>query len=245
MLLLQFIILQVIVFTAVIYFLKKILYSDTQSAVNRLDHVYQDLLAKQKELQQKIEQAEKEYQDKKTETSQVSEKMKAQLLDEMREKEDHIVKGAKGQADELIAKARASSDKFYREIEQKVTSKHIDLMADLLGHAFSPQMMAAIHHEMVKDFLSRGKDFDLTNLDSKADHLVVKTALALSKEENGEIAALLAKKLNRAVRLQEEVDNHLIAGVVIQAGTLLLDGSLASHLSEAALQAKKNVEAGG
>ncbi len=36
----QFIVLQVIVFSGVIYFLKKILYGDTVSAVKRLGNVY-------------------------------------------------------------------------------------------------------------------------------------------------------------------------------------------------------------
>ena len=51
--LVMLIILQIIVFTGVIFFLRKILVSDTQSSVNRLDHVYQDLLKKQKELTEK------------------------------------------------------------------------------------------------------------------------------------------------------------------------------------------------
>ena len=76
MMLLQFIILQVIVFSAVIFFMKKILSSDTQAAVGRLDTTYQDLLTKQKELNEKIEEAEKEYAAKKEESVQLLEKMK-------------------------------------------------------------------------------------------------------------------------------------------------------------------------
>ena len=60
MLTLQFIILQVIVFSAVVYFLKKILSGDTESAVKRLGIVYEDLVKKQKDLTEKLEAAEKE-----------------------------------------------------------------------------------------------------------------------------------------------------------------------------------------
>ena len=68
--------LQIIVFGAVIFFLKKILYRDTESSINRLDRVYQDMLKKQKDLGQKIEAAEKEYNEKKEEASLVASKLK-------------------------------------------------------------------------------------------------------------------------------------------------------------------------
>ena len=44
--LIQFIILQVIVFSAVIYFMKRILSRDTQTAETRLNQVYEDLVEK-------------------------------------------------------------------------------------------------------------------------------------------------------------------------------------------------------
>ena len=58
----QFLILQGIFVGIVIYFLRKIFYADTDSAITRLGSAHEDMLKKQQELAQKIELAEKEKQ---------------------------------------------------------------------------------------------------------------------------------------------------------------------------------------
>jgi len=241
-LLIQFIVLQVLVFAGVIFFLKKILYSDTQSAVNRLDKVYQDLLKKQKELSEKIQQAEKEYQRKKEEATQVVSKMKMEAMDELRTKEDEVLKKAKAQADELVNKARSSTEKFQREIEKELSAKMIDFASDIVCQSVDAKMAAALHQAMVTEFIDRGKDLDLSHVDAQLDKFTVKTPFALSENDQEAIKILISGKLNRTVQLEEVIDAKLIAGVLLQFGTLILDGSFTNAINEAGLDEKKKLE---
>ena len=145
MVMFQFIVLQILVFSGVIYFLKKIVYGDTESAIKRLGHVYQDLLNKQNELTQKIEQAEKEYQAKKEEGSAIIDKMKYDAMDDMRKKEDEIVKKARAEAEDIINKAHAAKDQFYREIEKELSRKMIDFISGLMGDVFTEKLAQPVH----------------------------------------------------------------------------------------------------
>ncbi|MDD5670584.1 MAG: F0F1 ATP synthase subunit delta [Candidatus Omnitrophica bacterium] len=242
MLLIQFIILQVIVFAAVLYFLKRILTNDTQSAVNRLDRVYQDLLSKQKELTQKIEQAEKEYKEKKDEATQISEKLKQEAMDKIREQEDKIIKDAKKEADEMVAKARASCDKIYHEIEKDVKSKNFDTVVELMNTGFGSNLFNVIHQELIRAFLAREKELDFSNVRKDVSKVTIKTAFPLKKEDRERVQEMVIRKLGRPMEADEAEDKNLIAGIALSFGTLLLDGSYANAIMEAGVTAKKKLE---
>lgn len=240
--LIPFIVFQIAFLFGAIFFLRKIFYGDTQSALNRLDTVYQDLLAKQKDLTQKIETAEKEYAQKKEEAAKIADKMTMQAMDEVRQKKDDILKAAKAEAEEIVTKAHASSDKFYREIEKKVMSKMVESAADLLKNSLSEETLTVLHRQLLKEFLDRGKEFDLSNVDPTLKSMTVKTAFVLSDQDKTQIKAFLTDKLKRSIEIEEAVEQTLSAGVLLQFGTLMLDGSLANYIREHSLQTKKKIE---
>lgn len=242
MFIVQFILLQVIVFSGVIFFLKKILYGDTQSAINRLNREYQDLLNKQKQLAQKVEEAEKELVLKKEEAVQVKNKMTTQAMDEIRQQKDEIVFKAKQEAEEIVAKGKAAAEKNYHEIEKQVRAKLSDSAAEILRLAISERMVQAIHHELVAEFFDRAKDFDLSNVDPTLTKFVAKTASPLTSEEKEAIKTFVAKKVNRPMEIEETEDKQLICGVLLQFGTLLVDGSLSNYIKESALKTKQKIE---
>lgn len=240
--LIQLIVLQVIVFSGVIFFMKKILSSDTQAAVGRLDEVYQDLLQKQKDLTKKIEEAEKEYQQKKEEGEAIAEKLKNDAADEMREKKDEILKQAKAQADEIVGRAKASADEMRSVIEREEKAKALDNASHLLKEAFQDKTCEDLHKVVFEDFLQKGKDFDLSKVGDHINILSVRTAYPLTEEVKNKINAFVAAKLDRTLKIEEIPDKDLLAGVVLQFGTLILDGSLVSTVREAAEVEKTRLE---
>ena len=59
----------------------------------------------------------------------------------------------------------------------------------------------------------------------------VKSATALSQQQQDELSKSLEKRLARKVKLNCNVDAELIAGFVIQAGDMVIDGSVKSKLN--------------
>lgn len=242
MLILQFLIFQIIIFGVVILILRKILYINTQGAINRFEGTYQDLVKKQTELGQKIEEMEKEYQAKKEEANKIVDKMKTEALEESRAKRDEILKQAKAAADEIATKARESTDSYYKKIEQDVTRKMIDQASQLLMSVLTPNMAKLFHDELLKDFLERCKEFDLSSVGSHVDHLTIKVPVEVTPETIETLRSIVANKLNRGVKVEAVVDPSLKAGVLLQFGTLLIDGSIANFIHEAGEEAKRNVQ---
>lgn len=241
MLTIQFIILQIIVFSAVVYFLKKILYGDTESAIQRLGAVYQDLLQKQKELSEKIGTAQKEYEAKKEEAAQITDKMTSEAMDGVRKKEDEILKKARAEAEEIVQKAHASEEQFYHEIELKVSRKTVDYCGNILKTVFDEHVLSVVHTEMVTDFTRRIKDADFSSV---GDHqtLVLKSAVELTKDEYAKLSEILISKLKQsALKIEPKTSPELLAGVKLEFGTLALDGSFASLVKEASAKYKETL----
>lgn len=236
----QFILLQVLVFAAVIYFLKRIMYGNTESAISRLSDVYQDLLKKQAELTQKIEAGEKEYQLRKEEALGMADKLQMEALAESRKKEDEILKKARTEAENILAKANAAKEDIVRQLEANMNRRAIDFSMAIIKSIFGERTMGLIHEEMVRDFVEKAKGYDLSSVEVTVEDVILRTSRPLKKEETERLNTLLMSKLNRPVRLHEAVDQDLLAGVVMQFGTLVLDGSLANALKEAANQSKEN-----
>jgi F-type H+-transporting ATPase subunit delta len=60
--------------------------------------------------------------------------------------------------------------------------------------------------------------------------VTVTSATALSDEQAGEIESALRSRLGREIILSTKIDENLIAGAVIRAGDVVIDGSLRSKL---------------
>ena len=169
MMIFQFIFLQVIVFSAVIFFMKKILSSDTQAAVGRLDSVYQDLLAKQKELNEKIEEAEKEYEAKNEEAVKITEEYKSDANEEMHKKKEEVLKTAKAQADEMLERAKSSCEELREKLKREVEAQGVDRAAELLAIAVAKNTAEAFHDLIFEDFLKKAESFDLSKVSPHID----------------------------------------------------------------------------
>jgi F-type H+-transporting ATPase subunit b len=242
MILFNFILLQVVVFAVVIFFLKKVFYGDTQSAISRLEGVNSELLKKQKELTAKIEAAEKEYGEKKQEAEEITDKLKTDAMTEARKQQDEMVKKAKEQSDEMLQKAKASTEKHYKAVELQVKQNLVDQAAALLNGALSDEMTELVHHGLIKEFLKKGESMDLTAVGGHIDQLVIKAPLPLDKEETVLLESLVKGKLNRDIKIELIEDKSVLAGMVLQFGTLLVDAGLSNYIREQSSTEKEDLK---
>ncbi len=58
------------------------------------------------------------------------------------------------------------------------------------------------------------------------------SALPVSKSHENAFKAALAKRFNKKIELQVEIDTSLIGGAIVRADGLVIDGSLRGHLSK-------------
>lgn len=69
--------------------------------------------------------------------------------------------------------------------------------------------------------------------------VLVRTAKKLSAKQQSDIAKSLVKKLGKEVSITSEIDESLIAGAIIRAGDLVIDGSALGRLDKLAVVLNK------
>ncbi|OEJ08955.1 ATP synthase F1 subunit delta, partial [Shigella sp. FC1967] len=66
-------------------------------------------------------------------------------------------------------------------------------------------------------------------LESTVD-VEVTSAIELTKQQLANISAAMEKRLSRKVKLNCKIDKSVIAGMIIRAGDLVIDGSIRGRL---------------
>ena len=241
MLLFKIVVLQTIVFGLVLFFLKKILTGDTESAVNRLNNSYEDVKKKKEELTKMITQIETEYNQRKGE----AEKIGSQLVDKAKEegesKKADIVKTAKSEAEDIISKAMGTIDNVRADINRELFLKTVDICSELIKNILSQKAALQVHEIFVNEFLEELKGLDMSKIGSEVERIDIVTFKSLEEKEKGQIKEIAADKLKRQLDISESVDTKLLGGMVLKFGGLALDGTLAGKIRESALAQKKTV----
>lgn len=119
--------------------------------------------------------------------------------------------------------------------------KRAELLRGVLGGKVAPTT-ASLLEQTVRT--PRGRALDLAANDlaeltaARRDRYVarVKTAVALSEEQERRLTETLTRMYGRQMSLQVELDPDLIGGLVVQVGGELIDGSVSGRLAAAQRQ---------
>lgn len=241
-LLVQIIVVQVIIFGVVLFFLRKILLSSTQSAVNRLNNETEQVRAKQAELNQKIKEAEEELAKRRKEADDLAKKMIEESENKAKQEYDKHIKKARLDGEEIITKAQNSKDKMRREIEKEVELKMIDFSVDILSAVLSQKGQGALNNALITELLDALEKVDMGQVDKDIDTVSITTAIEVGAEIKNRIIKIIKEKLGREIKVNASIDPKIVGGVIFRFGSLALDGSFQSTLKETATGLKQKIE---
>lgn len=240
--LVQFIVVITIAFAVVLFFLKKLLWTDTESAVNRLQSSYEEIKKQKSELDQKLLAAEAEYKAKKEESERIASEIVSKANEEASNVRDDAFKKAKEESDAIITKAHKSVEKIKSDIRLELEMQTVEMCGKLLRVLFSQDVLFQLHRAMIADFLKELATTDLSKIAAEFSTVDISTYLPLTDEERRVITEIVNKKLRREIALKEEADPALLCGLMVKFGGLALDGSLASRIRDAVIAQKQSLE---
>ncbi len=238
MLLIGFIIAQIIIFGVVLFMLKNLIFQDTNSAINRLTKLDDMNRAKEKQLVEKIEEAERVLKEKTDKLESEEKRMKLEAERAANQLHDDIVSKAKSEGEEIIKKAVAAREKYRSEAAIEAETKVIDFCQEMLSGILTNALHEQMHGQLIQDFIGQLETVDMnivTPSVRKADVIVAKK---LDDAIVAKITEVLTKRLGRALDVKVTEDPKIIGGIVMKFGTLVIDDSLAERLKESAVKLK-------
>jgi F0F1-type ATP synthase delta subunit len=241
MLIIGFIIAQVVILGVVLGLLRRLIFSDTNSAINRLTKLDNMNREKEKLLARKLEQAQKQIDEQKQLIQDEEQKIKAEARRAANQLHEDIIRKAKEEGDEIIKKAQATRDQIKMDAVIEAESKMIEICGEVLIKTLSQVINEQINAKLVEEFISELDKADLTKINSDVSEIEIISSLPVVPAEEEKIKTILSTKLKRPIRLYTKEDPRLLGGILMKIGTMVVDGSLSERINETAQQLKQGL----
>jgi F-type H+-transporting ATPase subunit b len=228
----QLVIVQIVTFLAIVFVLRKLLYSESAKETLRLKKLKEETAQKQMDLQKKIDLAEGAYKEKMAEAKERAHAYQLKAEEDAKELRKKVLDKASEEAEQIVKSAFNAKEKMREEIAEEMRKKAPVLASNIFKEFLSPHVREMAHKELVRDVMDKIKKAEKISFKSKADKAEIISAFPFPDNDKNEIESLIRNNLGYDVLLHVKEDEHLVAGIIIKLGTILIDGSLDSRLRQ-------------
>ena len=218
---------EVIIFIFLVFLLRRVLSRNITSATQRLDTLTKDYMAKQEDVQKKLDEVKDIYQKKIAEAKEEAEKIRLEAQRQANDERDKIIKKTRLETEEMIKQAQKARESLIVDMERQIKSKAVDAACGLMDKVLSEELRFMIHEYMMRQFLDTGLS-SISNIENIDDVSGAKITTAFKLDDNAQkiISSKIKEKTGKDIVFSQEEDSSLIAGLVITIGSLVIDGSL-------------------
>ena len=209
------------------------------SALKRLKVLQQENLAKEAKLKEEIEKAQEQGR------AQIEDsKRRAEEILEVAKKEAQRLSGslegeARREAERIVRGGREETDRLRRRLLAEIETKALNLSIQMIEYTFSSGGKEVLQRQFTEEIIGEIEGIEESKFSVKTENIKIRTACPLSEGQKEVIKKTLSGKLGMAVKLAEKIDEELIAGIIIQIDSLVIDGSLRNRLKKIILHLKK------
>jgi len=236
--LIRLLILQVITFIGIILFLRFLFARHLKSALERLDILHEENLAKEEELKEELRRAKEESQ------AQIQQgKKEAALIvegagkDAQRTRMD-IEEQAKQQAGKIISAGRLEVEKLKVDVIKDIQVQSVELASRMIAELLTETDKITLQYEFANGIIEEISRLPKEQFNMRGNQVKVVSSFPLLQRQRDEIKRVLAEKVGRELELNEQIDLKLIGGLTVELGGLVIDGTLKNKLQRIIPQLK-------
>ena len=232
---------QLVVFAVIVIVLRKMLLSDTMSAVRRMKSAESDLAKKEEAMRQKMEAHEQEMMRKKTEAEEELQRHREASEQDLARLKDRMKTEAKTEADRIISEAQLGKDKLRDQLMREASGKAVEYAGELFKLVVGKAASEKISMAFVDELIGGLEEIDGASLHIEANETEFIASHKLDPGQRVKLEKLIADKFGVTLRIEEKIDEKLLGGMMIKLGSLEIDGSLLNRYREGVEQIKKSV----
>jgi len=239
MLMVSLILLQLLIFVGLIFILRRVLTQNVVLATKHLDELNQDYTKKEEEAARQLEEATQKARGIIAKAAEEAETLKGRIIKESNDEGEGIVKEARAKSDEIIQQADKERLRLLSEVEERVADEAINRACELIQRTLPEQFKQDAHSQWVEELIADGfTKLESLRIPPDIREIKIISAFKLNESQHKSISKKLKDALGHEVALVEEVDPKIVAGFVINIGSLVLDGSLKNKIQEQAQNTK-------
>ena len=237
MLIASLIFLLLIIFVAMIFIFRRVMTQNVVLATQHLEELNQEYTKKEQEANRQLEEAQVRSQELISRAKNEAEKLKMEIIRNAEKERDSIVQQARTHSEEIIQQADKSRQQLLSELDERIAKEAIKKACELIQDTLPEQFKRLVHTHWVEDLIEGGfTKLERLHIPENIEEVEVVSAFSLTEEQRKDLTKKIKATLGREVALKEEVDEKVVAGLVINIGSLVLDGSLKNKIQEKARQ---------
>ncbi|MCX5708842.1 MAG: F0F1 ATP synthase subunit delta [Candidatus Omnitrophica bacterium] len=217
----------IVIFIVMIKILRKVFSDDVTKSTAHLSSQEAEYEAKKEEIRKQLEDAKRQSQEIIANAQKDAAQQKDGVLKAASEEKDKILGEAQAKADEVIKQADNARLALLNELELKINEGATLRAQELLQSVLPEDFRKEVHVRWVNDVIANGfSELDRLRVPEGLSEVKVVSAFGLTEKETQQLKSKLKEKLGFDVKLEESIDPSLICGLVVNVGSLILDGSL-------------------
>lgn len=229
----------IVVLAVIVVVIRRVLVGDTARAVGRVKEVESEIRKKEGRIREQIAEHEQEFEQKKAEAREELQKHREETDRETAHTRDQVLADARKEGERLVDQARKNEGKLRQQIAQDMEEKAVQYAGDIFNLAFTDTMADAVDRVFTNELLDALAEVDSTSITVDAANVAFTAARQMTVEQKQRLERILLEKFNAQVKVEETIDESLVAGLIFKLGSLEIDGSLRNRMQEAVDEVKK------
>jgi F-type H+-transporting ATPase subunit delta len=231
--LIPMIILQVVTFAALVFVLRKLMYSASTEEAKRLKQMEEEYIRRTQELAMKMDSVDKEYKAKVNIAEEEARHIREQAKVDAEKARDESLNKAHAESERIVNQAINTRNKIRQELEEQLQDKALETARKLIPKILESKHQKALHAGLAEERAEALESVPPEKFAVSPEKGEVSTAYELGKDAVEKMAAVISKKAGKKIVLTEKVDKAVVAGVVIKLGSIIIDGSILGRLKDA------------
>ena len=228
------------IFAFLIFILRKIMTQNITLATKHLEELNQDYLKKEEEVNKRLAEAKKKSEEMFKRAEQEVEKLKEEIIKKAESERDRLITQARTQSQEIIQQADRSRELLLAEINGRITKEAIHQACVLIQDTLPEQFKQDVHQHWIEELIKGGfVNLERLHIPADVQEISIVSAFSLTEDQRKILLKKLQDVLGRQIKIKEEINPKIVVGLIINIGSLVLDGSLKNKIEERSRSAQR------
>jgi len=226
----ELIVILLILFGALVFFLRKIIYGASVTEGKRLQAFVDENTQREQELKDRLEQAERLYQEKIRAAEDDVTNMKQAGRAEIEQLKTETLEKADAEGKRLVKKAQVVWQKNNEQADERLRQESIVIGQELFRQVLNASGGKLLHDGLLSEIMSEIEGIDPARWPALSGNGELISAYEVDDEYRKKLESVLSEKTGTSISLNTKVGADILAGVIVKLGSLVIDGSLQGRL---------------
>ncbi len=219
--------------------IRMLLLGTASRAVRRVRQVEDEVRKKEEDIRREIEEHERDFAEKKAETERQLQAQRDEARREAAHLKEKTVAEAKKESQKILEQAHKNEQKIRDQIARQMEEKAVEYGGRIFKLVFSDLLTGELNGLFNNELIDALNELEKGSITVDSKEAQVTVSHTMSDVQRARLEGVLREKFHKDVVLQEQVDDSLLAGLVLKMGSLEIDGSLRNRYQEAVQEVKK------